>query len=212
MKKVFAFVALATFMLVAGKATAQLSFNAGLGANLIDNTIKFSDGSKKDTAFAAVGFHVGLSYNVNFTEQWGIAPGIYFDYSGRSTEKLGVTRVEDMWNVDIPILFNYHRDFTERFGIIGFVGPTLRYGLSGKCVYKYSDGTPSYTFDYYKKPSGSSNSYYTRFDLGLTLGVGVHFNALQLHVGYNIGLVDRDPEKDFTTHFHQFFFGVGFVL
>ena len=42
--------------------------------------------------------------------------------------------------------------------------------------------------------------------------MAVHFNAFRIETGFNVGLIDRDPEKNFTQNFHQFFVGVGYVF
>lgn len=222
MKKVFAFVAFATVMLIAGKASAQLSVNGGFLANSNASSTKFTNvvtnkEEKIDTTEnAGVGIYAGVSYNIDFTEHWGVAPGVYINYVGKNKKQkiAGTTGNEilDMVDVNIPILFNYKRDFTDSFGIFGFVGPNFRYGISAKYTFKYEDNSEPFKLDYYKKYDGAKNSALSRVDLGLMLGVGVHFNAFRIQTGINIGLLDRDPSKNTTTHFHQYFVGVGYAF
>ena len=217
MKKVFSILAVAAAVLVAGTANAQMSVNAGFLSNINNTQTKFTNPLtnnevKNDTMVSAgVGVYDGLSYNINFTEHWGVAPGIYVDYIGKSEENTLGTYSTDMVDINIPILFNYKVDFTSSFGIIGFVGPNVRYGLSAKSSVKIKATNTTETADLYKKDN-SGNTPMTRTDLGLTVGVGVHFNAFQIQTGFNFGLLDRDPGKNITQNFHQYFVGVGYVF
>lgn len=141
----------------------------------------------------------------------GVAPGIYVDYIGKSEEKTIGTYSTDMVDINIPILFNYKVDFTSSFGIIGFVGPNIRYGLSAKSSVKIKATNTTETAYLYKEDN-SGNTSLTRTDIGLTVGVGVHFNAFQIQTGFNYGLLDRDPDKNISQNFHQYFVGVGYVF
>ena len=217
MKKVLSIVALATAMLIAGKATAQLSVNGGLLGNVNSVSYKYTDINgkevKKDsTENAGIGLYAGVSYNIPISQNWGIAPGVYLNYVGKNKEEKAYTVVLDMVDLNIPILFNYKHEFTGTFGIMGFVGPNVRYGLMANQTIKVKNPESVDKTNLYSTPAGAKNPYLTRFDLGLTFGVGVHFNAFRIETGFNVGLIDRDPEKNFTQNFHQFFVGVGYVF
>lgn len=219
MKKVFAIVAVAAAMIFGGKANAQLSVHGGVLTNVSPYTISTSIASLTDTIgeYAGYGFYGGLTYNIAFTEHWGIAPGVYVNYVGKNEDNTTAgtqyTDILSMVDINIPILFNYKVDFTSSFGIKGFVGPNIRYGLSANRTIKYkNDILPPLKTDLYEKSSGSQSSLLTRTDLGLMVGVGVHFNAFQIETGVNIGLLDRDPAKNTTQNFHQYFVGVGYTF
>lgn len=210
MKKVFAFVAVAAVLLVAGKASAQLSVNGGFLTNSISNSYKIGDKTIDTVMNGGAGAYLGLSYNIAFTEHWGVEPGVYVNYVGNNEKKGIATITTDMIDLNVPVLFNYRIDFTDYFGIIGFVGPNFRYGLSANSTTKYSDSTPQVKYDLYTKSAGASQL--NRFDIGLMFGVGVHFNQFQIRAGYNLGLVDRNPEKDITAHYHNIFAGIGYAF
>lgn len=218
MKKLFTLVAFATIMFAAGTANAQLSVNGGFMSGIASSQFKFTNPvtnkeEKRDTAInAGVGVYAGLSYNLNFTEHWGVAPGIYINYIGKSEEKTLATYYTDMVDINVPILFNYKRDFTSSFGIMGFVGPNICYGLSATYTVKDKNTNNTDKTDLYKNDATTGEPYYTRTDLGLVVGIGVHFNAFQIQTGFNFGLLDREPNKNVTTNFHQYFVGVGFVF
>ncbi len=217
MKKVFSFVAIAAAMLIAGQASAQMSVNAGF-LNCYNNTQTkltnplTNNEVKTDSLLnGGIGVYAGLSYNIQFTEHWSVAPGVYFNYSGRIEENILTTKTTNMVDINIPVLFTYKVDFTNSFGIMGFLGPNFRYGLSAKSAVKTIATNTTETIDLYKENS-FGHSPLTRPDLGLTIGVGVHFNAFQIQTGFNFGLLDRDPSKSTTQNFHQYFAGVGFVF
>ena len=217
MKKVLSIVALATAMLIAGKATAQLSVNGGLMGNVRSESFKYTDINgkevKKDTSESAgFGLYAGVSYNIAISQNWGIAPGIYINYAGETTEARTYTAVLNMVDLNIPILFNYKHEFTGTFGIMGFVGPNIRYGLMANRTIKYKNPESQEKTDLYSTPAGANDPYLTRFDLGLTIGVGVHFNAFRIETGFNFGLIDRNPQKNYNVNYHQFFVGVGYVF
>lgn len=217
MKKVLSIVALVTAMLVAGKATAQLSVNGGLLGNIRSDSFKTTDINgkevKKDTAESAgIGLYAGVSYNISISQNWGVAPGVYINYVGETEEARTYSAVLNMVDLNIPVLFNYKHEFTGTFGIMGFVGPNIRYGLVANQTYNYKDSSPQNKVDLYSTPTGAKDPYLTRFDLGLTFGVGVHFNAFRIETGFNLGLVDRNPAKDYNVNYHQFFVGVGYVF
>jgi len=218
MKKVFAILAIAAAMFFGGKANAQLSVHGGFLSNTSPYTVSTSIATLTDTVgqYAGIGIYGGLSYNIAFTEHWGVAPGVYVNYVGKNEDKTtagtNYTYIVNMVDINVPILFNYRIDFTDSFGIKGFVGPNIRYGLLANRAFKYKDGAPQLKTDLYEKSSGSQNSLLTRIDLGLMVGVGVHFNAFQIETGFNFGLLDRDPAKNTTQYFHQYFVGVGYVF
>ena len=122
-------------MLVAGNANAQLSVNGGFLGNVLSTSYKYTDvqgkEQKSDTSFAnGLGFYAGLIYSVLENAE--------FSYAGKSEEKTTAgtkyTDVVDMMDLNIPILFNFKWDFTSSFGIMAFVGPNFRYGLSYKAL------------------------------------------------------------------------------
>lgn len=222
MKKIFSFVAVAAALLVAGNANAQLSVNGGFLGNVLSTTYKYTDAlgneHKSDTSYAnGLGFYAGASYNVPITSFFGIAPGLYFSYAGKSEEKTTTgtkyTDVVDMMDLNIPILFNFKWEITDFFGIMGFVGPNFRYGLNYKETYKYNDNiTKDYVITPYKKADGADKPALSRFDLGVNFGAGVHFNAFRVEVGYNLGLLDIDNSKEYTTNSNHVYVGVGFAF
>ena len=104
MKKVFAFVAVAAALMVAGKANAQLSVNGGFMTNYDNSTYKYTNPAgkevKNDTSYnSGIGVWAGVSYNMDFTEHWGIAPGVYINYVGDIDKTKAATTTVDIPNI-----------------------------------------------------------------------------------------------------------------
>ena len=236
MKKVFSFVAVAAAMLVAGTASAQLSVNAGYlsgtAKSHTESTLGNTTTVKDTTASLGGGFYVGGSYNVELMGGLGVAPGIYFNYMSKkdvrnySLPVLGdgtVTTTTKMMNINIPILVNYKLTFGDDFAIFAFVGPDIVFGINAntKVVDKFGSTETVTENDLYKKENGEDAVDMTRFDLGLMFGAGVQFTKFRVELGYELGLMNRLGEKEYSTtgyswkgseNINRFFIGVGYAL
>ena len=233
MKKVFAFVAVAAAMLVAGTASAQLSVNAGFLSNTAKiHTETTALGATKTNDTSAVlgsGFYVGGSYNLEIVGGLGVAPGIYFDMTTKKEENklAGITSTTNstMMDINIPIMLNYKLTFGDDFAVFAFAGPDVVLGLSAKTktVTKTEgiSGEITTEDDWYKKENKPFDTYRTRFDLGVMFGAGVQFSSFRLEAGYELGLLNRLGEKEsnvggITTkgsaNYNRFFVGIGYAF
>lgn len=233
MKKVFAFVAVAAAMLVAGTASAQLSVNAGYLSNTAKvHTETTALGVTKTNDTSAVmgsGFYAGGSYNVELIGGLGFAPGIYFDMITKKeeTKLAGVTSTTNstLMDINIPLLLNYKLTLGDDFAIFAFAGPDVVFGLSAKSktVTKIDgiSGETTTEADAYKKEGNANKPAMTRLDLGLTFGAGVQFSSMRFEIGYELGLMNRLGEKETSAagitwkgseKFNRFFVGVGYTF
>ena len=236
MKKVLSFVAVAAAMLVAGNANAQLSVNAGYMSTAFNASTEYTLANtvtKHDTSISMGGFYVGGSYNVELMGGLGVAPGIYFNYAGKKEVKTNnipligevtTTSTTKMMNINIPILIDYKLTFGDDFAIFAFVGPDIVFGINAnsKVVTKSGSTENTYENDLYKKEDGENAVDMTRLDLGLMVGAGLQFNNFRLEAGYELGLLNRAGEKEYTdsfggkttnnNSFNRFFVGVGYAF
>ena len=236
MKKVFAFVAMAVAFV--GIANAQLSVNAGYTGKNVHVNDQYTLGSTTytyDTTMTmGAGFFVGASYNLELMDGLSVAPGLYFSYNGKTDKShsslLGYnvdTEVKTtMMDLNIPILLNYKMMLTDDLGIFAFAGPNIQLGLSAKTVTTVTtsgapiaalNGTATTENNLYAKDNGENQADLTTFDLGVMVGVGAMYQNIRLQVGYNMGMMDRDPYQEqsgekFTTKFNQFFVGLGYAF
>ena len=159
----------------------------------------------------------------------GIAPGIYFDRLTRKEEnKLGgitSTTNTTIMDLNIPIMLNYKLSFGDDFAIFAFAGPDIVLGLSAKSVtvtkVEGVSGEDKDDYNYYKKEDGANEPALTRFDMGLMFGAGVQFTHFRVEAGYELGLLNRLGEKEYSNKvgswkgsekFNRFFVGIGYAF
>lgn len=239
MKKVFAFVAFAAAMMVAGQAFAQLSVNAGYSSKSMKSHYKYTSGSTsyaQDTTIQiGGGFFVGGSYNYALSNELGISGGLYFNYNSRSETKsntlLGVTtdtkNTVTMMELNIPILANYKLALGNDLSVFAFVGPNIQIGVSAKEVTDVTvsgspiaslNGTTTHTNDMYAKEDGESDLENLKsFDLGVMVGIGAQYQNFRLEAGYNMGLLNRcaytpESNEEASQTFGNLFVGVGYCF
>ena len=205
MKKLVAIVAFVAAMLVAGNAQAQLSVRFGYAPESI--TTSYNNYNHTDSFN---GFFVGVHNNFNLKNGLQFSLGV----QGRMnmhTEKetlLGVTVTTKNRQtlVDVPITLNYSIAFGQNVKITPFVGPMLTFALSGKTSVS-GETNNSYNVDWYGK-----NPIYKRFNLAVLGGVNLKYVRLNLFGGYQMGLLNLNPEGEGKIKTGGMFFGLGYDL
>ena len=110
MKKYYAIAIVAAFMLIAGKANAQVSVHAGYQHPIMSDgffSLKYN------------GFYVGGSYNIHVANNIGVAPGACLTYASFTYYGDKDTEID----LRIPILANYGIDVNRDLRLFGFAGP-----------------------------------------------------------------------------------------
>lgn len=186
MKKIFSVVAIAAFMMFAGKANAQFSLHAGYQSQAIN-----SEYNSTSTSTTGGGFYVGATYNYDVKMLGlGVAPGLYFGYTSTEMD-LGISKkTYGQMDLRIPVLLTWGTPVGD-VGIAFFAGPNFNIGLGG---------------DVYDKDKGNMKG----FDIGLTFGGKLSYQSISVDLGYNMGLMNRTDVKDYTVKFNQFFVGLGY--
>lgn len=215
MKKVFAFAA--AILLFAGMANAQLSVSAGYTSKNFKSTTKYGSNTNTKEYSLGGGFYVGGSYAMGMSDGLNVAPGLYFTYNTDKDVDHGVTTTINTMDVNIPILFSYTYSLGGDLALFAFVGPNIQLGLSAQ---QKVEGTPGGlldgTNDLYAKDN-NDESYFTRFDLGVMVGLGLQYQNFRLQGGYHKGFLDRCGAKDgdnysFEYAMSQIFVGVGYAF
>ncbi|MCR5822315.1 MAG: PorT family protein [Bacteroidales bacterium] len=222
MKKVFAFVAVAAALLVAGKANAQIGIHAGYAPQTYLSKYTTGNNTYTDTTKMG-GFFVGADYNVNLSGDLNVSVGLQARYNtasdsvsaslfGLASGKVKRTNAQIL--VDVPILFNYGFNLTNDLKLSVFLGPTISYALSGKTTVVTSanvagfGGSNTNEINWYKADEGNMNA----FDLSGTIGVNLDFNGIRFFGGYNMGLMNLSKEDNTTMKGSNIFVGVGYTL
>ena len=204
MKKVLALVA--AVMLLGGTAMAQASFGVGY---MNPNYKNASDGK------TMTGVYGGLDYNIHFTDNFGIAPGIYYSYQFKNSETgfftvSGKSTLTEHY-VGVPINLNYSFKLAPDFAIVLYAGPTLSYGIISSTNIKASGSITGI----------STNNTVNNYDdqnykpLDVLVGGGVAFDwaeTFRVSVGYNYGILDRNASDHHSFNRSYLHMGVAYLF
>lgn len=214
MKKILSVVAVATSLLIAGKAQAQLGINLGFAPQTY--TTSYDNGGD-DTKEEMNGLFVGVNYNYSFTHNMGVSIGLQGRYNFKNTEDnvsfggINIANAKTKTSqvvFDVPILVNYTFN-AGTLNISPFIGPTLHYAVSYKTDVEGNvlglGVNPN--IDWY-----DDNSNFSQFDLSLTLGVAAQYGNYRLFGGYNMGMMNTTDASNQTRKGSNWFIGLGYVL
>ena len=204
MKKIFSTLLAATLMLLGTQAFAQMSFNAGY----LNSTL-----ATKNNSDNANGAYAGISFNIPVAGGLAVAPGVYYSMlTSKETAALGSvasgsgTFMEHAINV--PVYLNYGIDLARDTRFFIFGGPTVQYGLASTVKYEGNvlGVSGSSTHNNY------DNENFNRLNVYLGGGVGFTVAGIQLHVGYDYGMMNQYKNTDTACHRSNLKVGVGFAF
>ncbi|MBO4843442.1 MAG: PorT family protein [Bacteroidales bacterium] len=191
MKKALSIVLAAGLLLAGTNAFAQIS--VGAGYSNVTQRIKAS-GINKDITMH--GLYAGMDYSIPVSENISIVPGLYYEFSNGSADKLlniGVAsallkgRLEEHY-IDIPFKFMFSIPYQGN-KFFAFAGPTANIGVSSKLkgdIKVLGFELKGDIFDLYDK------DIFESMDLMLGGGVGADIGKmLRVTLGYNIGMFNR---------------------
>lgn len=169
--------AVATVMLFAGKANAQITLHAGYQHMTVSAS---GDGVTVTSTNGANGFYVGGDYSIDLgVESLAIAPGAMFSY------------IEDMIDLRVPVLFTYSKPF-DNITLGVFAGPVFNIGLAGKM---YDDPIKTKRFDIALNGGLWVGYQQFRLDFGYSYGllnrfddsnITWNFNKIYIGLGYSL--------------------------
>ena len=198
MKKILALVA--AVMLLGGTAMAQASFGVG-----------YINPTHIDLKANLNGVYAGLDYNIHFTDNFGVAPGVYASYATGTKEALSALKITatEVY-VGVPVNLNYSLKLAPDFAIVLYAGPTFSYGVMSK-----EKGEASIAG--LKADSGDYNRYDDQNykPLDVLVGGGVAFDwaeTFRVSLGYNYGLLDRDATSNGTYNRNYLHMGVAYLF
>lgn len=199
MKKI-KFTLLATMLAVATVVSAQTSFGVKAGANMSNFYGKeINDNNLK------IGFHVGLTADIELMPSSAIQTGLLFTTKGFKYETNALKYVDNLMYVQLPIHYAYKVDVTPGTRIVFHGGPYAAYGVGGKRSLKVGDFEP----DPSSKIFGDGISQYKPFDAGLGLGVGAEFGNIAVDLGWDMGMVNLSNVDDATVKNQNAYLSVG---
>ena len=206
MKKAFLFVVLATLLLSATRAQAQLGFHAGYAPQT------FSISANSITADMSAGRMHGFFGGVHYSRS--VLGGLGFTAAAQIRLNSATVSTEEYitqdWQflADVPLLLNFGFTVANKLTLGAFAGPMLSYGIS--YTQKTTDAE---TFEVITTTDRYGTSVpavaLKRFEAAAVGGVFLKFRSFALFGGYRLGLNDIDMMSDCTTKAKGFFVGIG---
>ncbi len=202
MKRAISLIAIAAFLLLAGKTQAQ-----GLGIN-----IGFAPQSTTNfTPQEMNGFFAGVNYNHALSNNIGLSFGgqVRYNMKKSTTTVLSASETTTYTQilVDVPVLFNFAIPFGNDVRLAIFAGPVLSYALKGNTNISENLLNTSTDFNWYGEKSN-----YNQFDLLGAVGVSLRYQTFRLFGGYRMGLLDINKSDKVKSTTSGIFVGLGFVL
>ena len=192
MRKLFSILLAAGLVFCSTEAFAQISVGAGYS-----NVTQKIQAAGLDKSIMLNGLYAGLDYTIPITANIGITPGLYYEFSSGSANKLlnlgtaasAVLKgtLEEHY-IDIPFKFTFGIPYQgNRF--FAFAGPTATIGISSKLkgdVKILGFQLKGDFLDMYDK------DIFESMDLMLGGGIGADIsNIFRITLGYNVGMFNR---------------------
>lgn len=205
MKKSIFFAALATLLLLAVNAKAQLGFHAGYAPQTLAVTL---DNNTATPRVPMHGFFGGVHYNRAIFGGMGFSAAFQIRMNSATVDTEDYTTQDWQFLADLPLLLNYGITVADRLTLGAFAGPMLSYGIS--YTQKTTDAE-TYEVVTSTDRYGTSVPAYAlkRFELAAAGGMFLKFRGFVLFGGYRIGLNDLDSMNNCTTKPRGFFVGIG---
>ncbi len=178
MKRFLSFVCLSAALLFSGRASAQISINAGYIHQ--EHTFNYQNGNL-DSLLGHLDYMnggiLGVSLNVPLLGDIGLAPGAYISFAQAKTivQDSAWNFTTSNFNLKLPFFLNFKVNLGAHADLIVFGGPVFNVGLSKLTNYK-----------------DVADQVDLHCDMGGTIGVGVQFSIVRVYVGYNVDMIDRE--------------------
>ena len=211
MKKSFLFLALATLLLLAVKAEAQVGFHAGYAPQ----TLSVSGSttlSNVESTIRYQGFFGGVHYNFSILDNLDFVAALQIRMNSTNSKSVenGTPYDTQDWQfiAELPLQLGYAFALSENLDLGIFAGPVLSYGIS--YTQKTTDPVTfevNNSIDRYN--TSSPLSALKRFELNVDGGLFLEYKSFMLYGGYRLGLLDLDKIDNMTTKARGFFVGIG---
>lgn len=207
MKKPFLFLALATLLLLAVKAEAQVGFHAGYAPQTFSVSGSTVSGSA-DATIRYQGFFGGVHYNFDIVDDLDFIAGMQIRMNSTSSKGVEYDTQDWQFIADVPLQVCYSFELTDDLDLGIFAGPMVSYGIS----YTQKQTDPK-TFEVINSIDRYNTSVplsaLRRFELNVDGGLYVEYKSFMLFGGYRLGLLDLDTVDTMTTKARGFFVGIG---
>ncbi len=164
----------------------------GATADLNVSTITSSGANSK------AGAALGVKGKYLFTPHVFMDFGLKWSMKGWKSDLLGINVTGTAHYLEIPVNVGYRYAFNRDMSIYGAVGPYFGFGVGGK------ESSDVYSDDYF---GDKKKGYAQAFDFGFGFGIGFQYKAVDLHLGYELGVIDI---YEFASKNRNFYVGLGY--
>jgi Outer membrane protein beta-barrel domain len=182
MKKVTFFTrfSFSCLFLLAFFTTTMAQLNVKFGAKLGVNTSNISVKSLAPARSERIGFHVGVTSEISFTESLALQPDLMFSSQGFRLKVINSTENESFNYLNLTIPFAYKMNFVD----VNF-GPYVGYLLGNNLETQFTDFNGNQIF---------TSETISKFDMGLALGLTFHIKQFFVGTRYSLGLANVGKE------------------
>lgn len=161
------------------------------------------------------GFTIGGISNIYLGKNFYFEPGISLAYSQYKYKDLAFSDSEGViwetdpkiykWSLQIPLVFGYSIDMSDRYSLNVFTGPQVRYAFAGDVSFKNKEIA--------EEVDESVNLWngQRRFDLSWKVGVGIPINNFQISLEADFGVTDL-LKNDFSFRENRVGIGVTYYF
>jgi hypothetical protein len=191
MKKLFQAVVTLVLLVGTGLTTIQAQINTGQAQFGVKGGVNFSNMYTEDVHDNNVltSFNAGVYFLIPITDFAAFQPEIIYSRKGSeltydNTFATGKAQFKLNY-IEVPLLVK--GNLTKNISV--HAGPYFAYLLDAKAVNKSDNGT--YNFE-----DNINNDNFNKFDVGLSAGIGLDFDAIGIGARYNYGLTNVGKERN----------------
>lgn len=178
-------------LIVLSVTTTGFALGLDFGLKAGPSLAKYIGNDVSDDAERRIGFNAGLFIKVSFIDIMAVQPEVLFSLKGSRYEYSGVDgfRYENLYYIDIPVLFKYSLPIPFPIKPNVFFGPSL--GINMIARYKNTDEVE----DHLGSDKGDLDNIKST-DFGLVFGGGVDIGKLTADIRYSLGLTKLGDVSD----------------
>ncbi len=224
MKKLLLFTI--AFCLIAGTSFSQITYGPKAGLNFSKYATSFKDTDEEPYLSMRTGMSLGAVMDMEILDFLSFQPSVMFSIKGtghnlKKRSENSENHTYDGYDrdrvsyIEIPLNFAGKMELGPGTAQV-FLGPYFAMAISGRNYYDYTVTRKDGTTDTEKgdtkiafKGSVSESdtevdgvgSFQKRMDFGFDIGIGYQWNSLLFNLGYQMGLVNLQPDYTFIVGF-----------
>jgi Outer membrane protein beta-barrel domain len=157
----------------------SVKFGAKLGVNSSNISFKKFDPARSER----IGFHMGVTSEISFTESLALQPDLIFSSQGFNLKGFGTSDGQAFNYLNLTIPFAYKMNFVD-VNLGPYIGFLLNKGLTN-LSFTDANGTPIDT-----------DPFINKLDVGMALGLTFHIQKFFVGTRYSLGFLNVGNGKE----------------